>query len=188
MKTIIREILAMTVLVASIGLITVLVFFDYIKGDANQPQAAIYEISKEEQNILKEKEEYEEDKETLVLSSMYSVDESTLSSLKASGEFKQGQSSPFDEAPIIDVRYDSEGNAYYQVNNRTNTTNNTTSGNSTNNITNNVTNNTSNTSNTTNTTNTNNTTNQPQALQEDITTSSASSGSLMLTQKNDSKK
>lgn len=187
MKTIIRESLAMIVLVAAILLITVLVFFDYIKEDANKPQSAIYEVSKEEQNILKEKEEYEKSKETLVLKSMYSVDSSDLSSLKASGEFKQGQSSPFDETPITEITRDSEGNIYYQVNNKTsNNTNNTVNGanNSSKNQTESaVKNNTSNQ-------NTNNSTdekaknnNQSQQLKEDISTSSPSSGSMMVTQK-----
>lgn len=184
MKTIIRESLAMIVLVAAILLITVLVFFDYIKEDANKPQPAIYEVSKEEQNILKEKEEYEKSKETLVLKSMYSVDSTDLSSLKASGEFKQGQSSPFDETPITEITRDSEGNIYYQINNKTkNTTNNTTNGTNTSNK--NQTGNTSNVvKNTTNnqTTNTNNNT-QTQQIKEDISTSSPSSGSMMVTQK-----
>lgn len=181
MKTIIRESLAMIVLVAAILLITVLVFFDYIKEDANKPQPAIYEVSKEEQNILKEKEEYEKSKETLVLKSMYSVDSTDLSSLKASGEFKQGQSSPFDETPITEITRDSEGNIYYQINNKTK--NNTTNGTNTSNK--NQTGNTSNVvKNTTNnqTTNTNNNT-QTQQIKEDISTSSPSSGSMMVTQK-----
>jgi cytoskeletal protein RodZ len=187
MKTIIRESLAMIVLVAAILLITVLVFFDYIKEDANQPQPAIYEVGKEEQNILKEKEEYEKSKETLVLKSMYSVDSTDLSSMKASGEFKQGQSSPFDETPITEITRDSEGNIYYQINNKTkNTTNNTAN-------TNNTTNKKDSNNKTTNNTPVNNTTQTPnqnagdktqaQQIKEDITTSSPSSGSMMVTQK-----
>lgn len=183
MKTIIREILAMIVLVAAIILITVIVFFDYIKGDANQPQPAIYEVSKEEQNILKEKEQYEKNKETLVLKSMYSVDESELSALKASGEFQQGQSSPFDETPIMDILRDSEGNIYYQINNtatKANTTgNNTTSntaGNNTNSTKENKTQQPANKAGSTNT---------PQAYKadSDISTSSASSGSMETAQR-----
>lgn len=189
MKTIIRESLAMIVLIAAILLITVLVFFDYIKEDANQPQAAIYEVSKEEQNILKEKEEYDKSKETLVLKSMYSVDSSDLSSFKASGEFKQGQSSPFDETPITEITRDSEGNIYYQINNKTsNTTNNNTNGtnNSNKNQTGNVVKNETNNK-TTNTNNNNAQTQsstQSQQLKEDISTSSPTSGSIMVTQKN----
>ena len=71
MKTVIRELLAMIVIVAALALIIVLVFFDYIKEDANQPQAAIYETSREEKNILDEKKKYEEDKQTLTLNSGY---------------------------------------------------------------------------------------------------------------------
>ena len=177
MKTIIRESLAMIVLVAAILLITVLVFFDYIKEDANQPQPAIYEVGKEEQNILKEKEEYEKSKETLVLKSMYSVDSTDLSSMKASGEFKQGQSSPFDETPITEITRDSEGNIYYQINNKTNNTTNKKDSN------NKTTNNTP-VNNTTQTPNQNaGDKTQAQQIKEDITTSSPSSGSMMVTQK-----
>lgn len=178
MRTIIREGLAMIVLVSAIALITTLVFFDYIKEDANQPQSEIYEVSKEEQNILKEKEEYDEKKETLLLKSMYSVDENELSGLKASGEFSQGQSSPFDETPITDIVHDREGNIYYQINNKT--SNNTVSGNNANSNT--VQNNVSNTSN--NTSNTNSNKKNGAKDNSDLSSPSDNSGSLMVTQKN----
>lgn len=171
MKTVIRELLAMIVIVAALALIIVLVFFDYIKEDANQPQAAIYETSREEKNILDEKKKYEEDKQTLTLNSGYKIEETDLSNLKASGEFKQGQSSPFAETPVTDILYDRDGNVYYQTIdptlNITNTSNNTT------NKTNNGNNTNKNTTNTTNTTN----------RSGDITSPSAESGSMQVTQK-----
>ena len=184
MKTVIRELLAMIVIVAALALIILLVFFDYIKEDANQPQAAIYETSREEKNILDEKKKYEEDKQTLTLNSGYKIEETDLSNLKASGEFKQGQSSPFAETPVTDILYDRDGNVYYQTIdptlNITNTSNNTT----------NKTNNGNNTNkNTTNTTNTTNRSGEPNAQSEqsgrsgDITSPSAESGSMQVTQK-----
>ena len=107
-----------------------------------------------------------------------------LSNLKASGEFKQGQSSPFAETPVTDILYDRDGNVYYQTIdptlNITNTSNNTT----------NKTNNGNNTNkNTTNTTNTTNRSGEPNAQSEqsgrsgDITSPSAESGSMQVTQK-----
>lgn len=182
MKTVLRELLAMIVIVAALALIIVLVFFDYIKEDANQPQAAIYETSREEKNILDEKKKYEEDKQTLTLNSGYKIEEADLSSLKASGEFKQGQSSPFAETPVTDILYDREGNVYYQtidptlnITNTSNNTNKTSNGNTS--------------KNTTNTTNTVDRNSQPSAQAEqsgrsaDITSPSAESGSMQVTQK-----
>ena len=174
MKTIIRESLAMIVLVLAIMLITVLAFFDYIKADANQPQAAMYEATEEEANILEAKNEYESQKSTLVLSSTYSIDASDLSTSKATGEFTQGQSSPFDEIPISDVLYDSAGNIYYQVQSTQNTVSNSTvSGTSTgtvNNTSTTVQNNSSSTN--TNTVNTNTVTNNNSSTTQENKTSS----------------
>lgn len=227
MKTIFRELLAMIVIVAAAGLITVLIFFDYIKADVNQPQAAIYETSKKEKSILEEKEKYEEDKDTLVLSSAYSIGENELSNMKASGEFQQGQASPFDEIPITDIRVDSEGNVYYQTNatannnnsgssntgnnssspGNNNSTGNNNSGNNTNNNTNNTgNNNTGNNSNNNNSNNSNNNNNNNNTNNNtgnnsnnagnnngssntgtpsngDITSPSAGTGNLQVTQK-----
>lgn len=181
MKTVLRELLAMIVIVAAIALIIVLVFFDYIKEDANQPQAAIYETSREEKNILDEKKKYEEDKQTLTLNSGYKIEEADLSNLKASGEFKQGQSSPFAETPVTDILYDREGNVYYQTIdptlNITNTSNNTTSsGNSSNKST-------TNTNNTVNRSATPNAQSEQSGRSADITSPSAESGSMQVTQK-----
>lgn len=181
MKTVLRELLAMIVIVAAIALIIVLVFFDYIKEDANQPQAAIYETSREEKNILDEKKKYEEDKQTLTLNSGYRIEEADLSNLKASGEFKQGQSSPFAETPVTDILYDREGNVYYQTIdptlNITNTSNNTTSsGNSSNKST-------TNTNNTVNRSATPNAQSEQSGRSADITSPSAESGSMQVTQK-----
>lgn len=182
MKTVLRELLAMIVIVAATALIIVLVFFDYIKEDVNQPQAAIYETSREEKNILDEKKKYEEDKQTLTLNSGYKIEEADLSSLKASGEFKQGQSSPFAETPVTDILYDREGNVYYQTIDPTlNITNNT--------ITNNKTTNGNTNQNTTNTTNAVDRSAVPNAQSQqsgrsaDITSPSAESGSMQVTQK-----
>ena len=181
MKTVLRELLAMIVIVAAIALIIVLVFFDYIKEDANQPQAAIYETSREEKNILDEKKKYEEDKQTLTLNSGYKIEEADLSNLKVSGEFKQGQSSPFAETPVTDILYDREGNVYYQTIdptlNITNTSNNTTSsGNSSNKST-------TNTNNTVNRSATPNAQSEQSGRSADITSPSAESGSMQVTQK-----
>ena len=184
MKTVLRELLAMLVIVAAIALIIVLVFFDYIKEDANQPQAAIYETSREEKNILDEKKKYEEDKQTLTLNSGYKIEEADLSNLKASGEFKQGQSSPFAETPVTDILYDREGNVYYQTIDPTlNVTNTTTSTNNNNN--NNATNNNKNTNNNVNVNRsaTPNAQSEQSGRSADITSPSAESGSMQVTQK-----
>ena len=114
MKTIIREIIAMIILLAAIILVLVMFFFDYIKADSNQPQAATYKMSEEEANIIKEKEEYENSQNRIVLSSGYTVTEEQLKEYKASGELKTGQTNPFDETPITDVLYDGEGNAFFK--------------------------------------------------------------------------
>ena len=58
MKTVIREIIAMIILVAAIILVTVTFFLDYIKDQADQPQSAVYKMSDEESTILKERQNY----------------------------------------------------------------------------------------------------------------------------------
>lgn len=126
MKTIVREIIAMTILLAAIVLVLVMFFFDYIKADSNQPQAATYKMSEEEANIIKEKEEYENSQNRIVLSSGYTVTEEELKEYKANGELKTGQTNPFDETPITDVLYDGEGNAFYKVINNRNEVSNST--------------------------------------------------------------
>lgn len=115
MKTILREIIAMLILLLAIILVIVMFFFDYIKSDSNQPQAATYQMTENELEILNEKEEYTESQNKIVLSTGYTLTEEELSEYKASGDLKTGQSNPFDETPITDVLYDAEGNAYYKV-------------------------------------------------------------------------
>ena len=104
MKTIIREVIALLILLLAILLVIVMFFFDYIKADSNQPQAAIYQLTEEESQIL-----------TIMLSTGYTLTEEQLSQYKAKGDLKTGQSNPFDETPVTDVLYDAEGNAYYKV-------------------------------------------------------------------------
>lgn len=125
MKTVIREIVAMTILVAAIILVTVTFFFDYIKDQANQPQSAVYKMSEEENTILHERQNYINSQNKIVLSSAYSIDSSDLQSYKVTNQLKTGQSNPFDEVPITDIIYDAEGNAYYQVTSTTQTSNKT---------------------------------------------------------------
>ena len=55
MKTIIRESIAMIILICAIMLILVTLFFDYIKENSIEISSATYQMSKEEQNILKRK-------------------------------------------------------------------------------------------------------------------------------------
>lgn len=181
MKTIIRESIAMIILVMAILIITVLVFFDSIKAESNQPQAAKYRVSKEEQNILEAKKEYEEQKNTTVLTATYSVDNEVLANHKAKKEFSQGQSSPFDEIVITDILHDKAGNAYYQVRSEENKIDNTLNSNNSNNKGNsntnsNSTNNSNNSNN--NSTNNNNNNNQKDPNDSDISTSSPGSGSI----------
>ena len=111
MKTVIREIIAMIILVAAIILVTITFFFDYIKDQANQPQSAVYKMSDEESTILKERQNYINSQNKIVLSSAYSIDSSDLQNYKATNQLKTGQSNPFDEAPITDVIYDADGKA-----------------------------------------------------------------------------
>lgn len=115
MKSVIREILAMIILIAAIVLLMLTFFFDYIKAETNQPQAAIYKMSENEVNILKERQNYIESQNKIVLSSAYSLDESDLEQYKVTNQLKTGQSNPFDEIPITDIIFDAEGNAYYMV-------------------------------------------------------------------------
>ena len=109
MKTVIREIIAMIILVAAIILVTITFFFDYIKDQANQPQSAVYKMSDEESTILKERQNYINSQNKIVLSSAYSIDSSDVQNYKATNQLKTGQSNPFDEAPITDVIYDADG-------------------------------------------------------------------------------
>lgn len=115
MKTIIREVIALLILLLAILLVIVMFFFDYIKADSNQPQAAIYQLTEDESQILNEKGNSVEEQNTIVLSTGYTLTEEQLSQYKANGDLKTGQSNPFDETPVTDVLYDAEGNAYYKV-------------------------------------------------------------------------
>lgn len=126
MKTVIREALAMIILISAIVLLMLTFFFDYIKAEANEPQAAVYKMSENEANILKDRQNYIESQNKIVLSSAHSLDESDLQQYKITNQLKTGQSNPFDEIPITDVIYDAEGNAYYQVTTSRNETTNTT--------------------------------------------------------------
>ena len=126
MKTVIREIVAMIILIAAIVLLMLTFFFDYIKAEANEPQAAVYKMSENEANILQDRQNYIESQNKIVLSSAHSLDESDLQQYKVTNQLKTGQSNPFDEIPITDVIYDAEGNAYYQVTTNRNETTNTT--------------------------------------------------------------
>lgn len=126
MKQIVKEVMAMIILVAAVSLITILLFFDYIKADADQPQSAVYQMTDDEKEIVAEAKQYTEEKSKLVLSSGYSVDSEDLIQYKQSGNLSQGQASPFDEMPISDVLYDKAGNAYYNATNQNPTNSNTT--------------------------------------------------------------
>ncbi|MCI8545978.1 MAG: hypothetical protein HFJ44_01955 [Clostridia bacterium] len=113
MKTIIRESIAMIILICAIMLILVTLFFDYIKENSIEISSATYQMSKEEQNILKEKQKYLASQNTITLSSGYTVTEDDLNAYKSSGDLKQGQSNPFDETPITEVTYDENSATYY---------------------------------------------------------------------------
>lgn len=125
MKTVIREVIAMIILIAAIVLLMLTFFFDYIKAESNEPQAAVYKMSENEANILKDRQNYMESQNKIVLSSAHKLDESDLQQYKVTSQLQTGQSNPFDEVPLTDIIYDAEGNAYYQVvttRNETNTT------------------------------------------------------------------
>ena len=115
MKTVIREIIAMLIILLAVILVIVMFFFDYIKSGSNTPQAAVYQMTEDEEAIMKEKDEYTDSQNKIVLSSGYTVTAEELSQYKASGELKTGQTNPFDETPMTDVLYDAEGNAYYKT-------------------------------------------------------------------------
>lgn len=115
MKNVIREGVAMIVLVAAIVLILYIVFFDYIKDQSNTPKSQVYTQTAEVKNILEEKKKYENETSSITLSSAYAIDSTTLAKYRSSDDLKQGQSSPFDELAITEIEYDREGNAYYKV-------------------------------------------------------------------------
>lgn len=115
MKTIIRESFAMIILICAIMLILITVFFDYIKNNSIEITGATYQLSKEEQKILKEKQNYLENQNKIVLSSGYSITEEDLQSYKASGDLKSGQSNPFDEALVTEIIHDADGSIHYRV-------------------------------------------------------------------------
>lgn len=118
MKTIIREILAMIILIAAIMVIIITMFFDYIKENTVEISAATYQLSKDEQDILEEKQKYSNSQNTIVLSSTYTIDANDLSYYKAIGNLTTGQSSPFDEIPVTEVLHSADGKTYYDVENR----------------------------------------------------------------------
>lgn len=113
MKTIIRELAAMIILILAIMLILVTVFFDYIKENSIEISGATYKMSKEEQNILNEKQKYLASQNTITLSSGYTITEDDLQAYKSNGDLKLGQSNPFDESPITEVTYDENSATYY---------------------------------------------------------------------------
>jgi len=115
MKTIIRESLAMIILIFAIMLILITVFFDYIKNNSIEITGATYQLSKEEQKILKEKQNYLENQNKIVLSSGYSITEEDLQNYKASGDLKSGQSNPFDEALVTEIIHEADGSIHYKV-------------------------------------------------------------------------
>ena len=88
MKTVIREALAMIILISAIVLLMLTFFFDYIKAEANEPQAAVYKMSENEANILKDRQNYIESQNKIVLSSAHSLDESDLQQYKITNQFK----------------------------------------------------------------------------------------------------
>jgi len=122
MKSIIREVIAMIILIIAILMIVITLFFDYIKEDSVEVSAAIYKLSTEEQDILKEKQNYMQSQNSIILSSTYSVDNETLSYYKSKGNLVTGQSSPFDETPVTGILYSNDGSSYYDVSNRTRST------------------------------------------------------------------
>jgi len=118
MKSIIREVIAMIILIIAILMIVITLFFDYIKENSVEVSAAIYKLSAEEQNILKEKQNYMKSQNSIILSSTYSINNETLSYYKSKGNLVTGQSSPFDETPVTGILYSSDGSSYYDVSNR----------------------------------------------------------------------
>ena len=118
MKTIIREIFAMIILIAAIMVILITIFFDYIKENTIEVSAATYQLSSEEQEILKEKQNYINSQNAIILSSTYTIDANDLSYYKSIGNLSTGQSSPFDEIPVTEVLHSADGKTYYDVENR----------------------------------------------------------------------
>lgn len=128
MKTIIREIIAMIILIAAIMVIIITMFFDYIKENTVEVSAAIYQLSQDEQNILKEKQDYSNSQNRIVLSSTYTIDANDLSYYKSTGNLTTGQSSPFDEIPVTEILHSADGKTYYDVENRVRDANSTSYG------------------------------------------------------------
>ena len=114
MKVIIRETLAMIILIAAIMLIIVMIFFDYIQDESTMPTSAKYVKNEEITNILLSKKEYQYAANSISLSSSsLTVEPDMLSQMVSQTDL--GQSAPFDELPITRIVYDRDGNAYYRV-------------------------------------------------------------------------
>lgn len=114
MKVIIRETLAMIILIAAIMLIIVMTFFDYIQDESTMPTSAKYVKNEEITNILLSKKEYQYAANSISLSSSsLTVEPDMLSQMVSQTDL--GQSAPFDELPITRIVYDRDGNAYYRV-------------------------------------------------------------------------
>lgn len=120
MKSIIREVIAMIILICAILLILLTIFFDYIKEYYVEVSAATYKTSLEEQNILSERNNYLESQNSLILSAGYTISEDDLSYYKSTGNLVQGQSSPFDEIPVTSILHAANGDTYYEVSNSMN--------------------------------------------------------------------
>ena len=114
MKVIIRETLAMIILIAAIMLIIVMTFFVYIQDESTMPTSAKYVKNEEITNILLSKKEYQYAANSISLSSSsLTVEPDMLSQMVSQTDL--GQSAPFDELPITRIVYDRDGNAYYRV-------------------------------------------------------------------------
>lgn len=174
MKTIIRESFAMIVLIFAIMLILITIFFDYIKSNSIEITGATYQLSKEEQKIFAEKQNYLESQNKIVLSSSYSITEEDLQNYKASGDYKSGQSNPFDEVLVTEIIHNADGSVHYRVTDPTTTVSNTTSSISGNGSGTVVTN-----SNNNSNTNKTNTTNESNYFANDISAPSVGSGSII---------
>ncbi len=114
MKVIIRETVAMIILIAAIMLIIVMTFFDYIQDESTRPTSAKYVKNEEITNILMSKKEYQDAANSISLSSSSLTVEPDMLSQMIS-KYDLGQSAPFDEIPITRIDYDKDGNAYYRV-------------------------------------------------------------------------
>lgn len=94
MKTAIKEIFIMLLLIATIALLLAVFFYDYIPVNKVVPEPVAYTMPPELSEVKEElKTSFSEKAENVVVS--YSIDETDLAGFKQTKEYEAGKANPF---------------------------------------------------------------------------------------------